>query len=263
MPLIGLLLIVIVTFEQVLGGRPTHVKLKRKDRSKDRSKDTIISTDLYQKIPNAPEVRSEKEYGLTRKRKNRQRRHFSTETPTWFAEGRTIGLQIDNLLDMFSTEERPVLERGTETTAVYNYKAVRFRCCSFCNLVNTLASTFSDQISLLQGYGECNQHCKILACTGPFSSVTPTPSLVTDTASTFSPNRQPEIEIVTGRVKEGMLIREKQHCYQTIKSRDVTATDRGLCHFRYRPTSEGPRPSNRPLGLNVWTCCRNITNEYG
>ena len=259
MPLIGLLLMVLMISEQIVGARHTRVKFRGKESINP------SNPDLYQKMPPAPEIRStnEAERGVKRQRKKRQRRHYYTGTPTWIAEGRTIGLQVDSLLDMFSTEESPVLERGTETTTVYNYKSVRLRCCSFCNLMNTLSSVFSDNIYLLEEYGECHQHCQILSCTGPFSSLTPTPSPVTDTASTFSPNRQAEIEIVTGKVQEGMLLRQKQHCYQTIKSKDITASDRGLCHFRYKPTSEGPRPSNRPLGLNVWTCCRDITNDYG
>jgi hypothetical protein len=66
---------------------------------------------------------------------------------------------------------------------------------------------------------------------------------------------------VTEAVREETLVRGRQHCYETLRPSSMTAEDRGLCHYRYRPTREGPRPSYRPPGKNVWTCCRDISNN--
>ncbi|XP_063685951.1 uncharacterized protein LOC134819752 isoform X1 [Bolinopsis microptera] len=77
---------------------------------------------------------------------------------------------------------------------------------------------------------------------------------------TYGPIRRIDIEIVTGSVDPDAMsmIRARQHCYQTLKARNVTVNDRDLCYDNYKPTHDSPQPSTKPKGLNVWTCCKTI-----
>ena len=149
-------------------------------------------------------------------------------------------------------------------------------CCHFCAFVDQLIEDesyffFPMQMMHAEGYltyeqsMNCYTYCTDSVCNSNHErydvvgrNPSWTPSVASDNVPTFPPERQLEIEIVTGAVQVESLRRGRQHCYQTLTFRHVTATDNKLCYPAYKPTSDSPSPSRRPPGLNVWTCCRDL-----
>ena len=201
----------------------------------------------------------------------------TTSPPAWLGEALTIALKIDNLFEAFtgqySTGEGSPAEITTETPTDVTFGKCD-KCCNYCECCNYCVFMDEPQFDHLmylaheEGYlsykqaRNCYNYCKGTMCTsGEDETLSVTPSRASEQVPTFPPEKQLEIEVVTGAVELETMRRGRQHCYQTIRPQNVTANDKELCHWRYKPTSDGPKPSRRPLGLNVWTCCRDISND--
>ncbi|KAL5267803.1 hypothetical protein ACHWQZ_G004747 [Mnemiopsis leidyi] len=126
-----------------------------------------------------------------------------------------------------------------------------------CHLIDVLFDNLYHELLFKGLYSNeqakrCLNHCNHR--TPSFSSNSPN-------MPTMNPARQNEISIATESVDPNSLsiVRGRQHCYQTLKSRNVTVNSGDLCHPYYKPTHDSPQPSSKPKGLNVWTCCKTIT----
>ena len=249
--------------EKISEGRSSVSQKRRSDLTK-----RLYQNALNKVVPPQDSYQAPKQFIDPNKRMKSE--YFTaTTTPPWHP-ALIPSLELNNLwilltgkylTDIVRTVEPENTEEPTENTFGND------KCCMYCFFID-LEQNDSEIISFAYDKGlleyeearRCYNHCYSHTCE-LYSAST---SLASENVPTYPPDRQVDIEIVTGTVQEETVKRGRQHCYQTIRPLNVTVRDKALCYLRYKPTSDSPRPSHRPLGLNVWTCCRNITpNDHG